>query len=228
MKKGKITHYDETNFTKSPMYKKYVRKRRKEKLFRFITLPSFLWVIAFIVISALLLTASYFTRTSNPWLSGVLVSIACGIITGVILYFLSNLRSIQLYNLQMEQEELYPVYEALSSITGEKIMIENSRNLGTWDCSLKEECEEISNKLGRVSELLNSTSVGFFEEKEGLENLFGNVNKFIDSYEFLYDDNSREKWLSNVYNTAESAERKISFLMDKNSDKIRFIKKYIF
>ena len=106
MKKEKITHYDETNFTKSPMYKKYVRKRRKEKLFRFITLPSFLWVIAFIVISAVLLTASYFTRTSNPWLSGVLVSVACGIITGVILYFLSNLRSIQLYNLQMEQEEL--------------------------------------------------------------------------------------------------------------------------
>ena len=227
MKKEKNTHYDETNFTKSPMYKKYVRKRRKEKLFRFITLPSFLWVIAFIVISALLLTASYFTRTSNPWLSGVLVSVACGIITGVILYFLSNLRSIQLYNLQMSQEKLYPVYKAISDLTDEKIMIENSRGLGTWHCTLNEECAAIRDKLDKVSEVLNSTNIAFFEE-EGWENLFNNVNKLIDSCEFLYDENSREKWLLDVYNMSESAKRKISFLMDKNSDKIRFIKKYIF
>ena len=228
MKKEKITEYNETNFTKSSLYKKHRRKRRKEKFYRFITLPMILWIIVFLIVSSGLLLLSYLVYESNSWLSGVLVSVACGIITGVILYFLSNLRNNKLHVLQFEQDELYPVYKLVCDVLFEKTMIDNSRNLGTYNFTVQEEAKHIMDRLIPLSEVFNGGNIGFFEDKDGLEDLCKNVSELCDCYDILENDNDRQKWISNVIDRLSPIKRKMEIMMEENGDKIGFIKKYIF
>ena len=162
MKRCKTIQYDETNFIKSPFYKKLNRKRKREKFYRFISLPTVLWIMIFLIVCVSLLILSYFLHESNPWFSGVLVSISCGIITGVILYFLSNLRSGKLHKLEIEEDEIYPVYKLISDVLFEKCIIDNSRNLGTYDYTIQEETKAIMDKLILVSDSFNGGNVGFF------------------------------------------------------------------
>ena len=228
MKKEKITEYNAKNFTKSPIYKKYKRKRNKEKLVRFVSLPTVLWTIGFLLVSSLFLFLSFLVYESNPWLSGVLVSISCGIITGVILYFLSNLRSSKLHILEVEEDEIYSVYKLLSDVLFEKYIIDNSRKLGTCVYTIEKEAKAIMDKLILLSDSFNGGNVGFFEEKDGLESLCKNVSELCDYYDMLENDNDRQKWVSDVIARLSPLMRKMETIMEENSDKIIFIKRYIF
>ena len=228
MKKEKITQYDETNFTKSPLYKKYKRRRRKEVFCRFISLPTVLWTIGFLIISSGFLLLSYFVYESNPWLSGVLVSIACGIITGVTLYFLSNLRNNKLHALQIEQDEIYPFYESVHNVFLGENLIVNSRNLGTYNFTDEEAAKTIMDRLIPLSDAFNGGNIIFFDQKEGLENFYKDVSELCESYHMLNNDDDRQKWISDVINRMSPIKRKMELLMEENRDQIRFIKKYFF
>ena len=89
MKKDKIT-------------KRIIEKRNKELRERFFKLSNLKWMIVILLCSIGILTASYFLFDCNPWLSGAFVSAGCGGITGLVLYFLSNLRNNKYAVLQKE------------------------------------------------------------------------------------------------------------------------------
>lgn len=228
MKKEKIKRYDETNFKKSPMYKKHVRKRRKEKICRFVSLPTFLWTIAFLIISSLLLLVSFFINQITPWCSGVLVSIACGIITGVILYFLSNLRNNKQHSLQINQDNIYTAYKLVCDIIFEKIALDSSRNSCAYCCTVEDETKSIMEKIGDIREAFYVGDIGCCEDVEELNLLENEIDDFWKKYDFLFNDNDRQKWIDSVIEFLTDEKAKLEFLMEKNSDKIRFIKKYIF
>lgn len=228
MKKEKITHYDETNFEKSPLYKKAKRKRRREKVYGFVSLPTFICTISFLIVSALLLFVSYFVNQSNPWFSGVLVSIACGIVTGVILYFLSNLKSSKVRSLEIEQEELYTVYQAICDVIFEKSTIDTSRYLKTWDCTVKEETKRIMDKFYDLNDFFGKGYFDRFEKNEEFQSAAKKFWDLCDEYEILSDDASREQWIYSVINLLSPIKSKLEFLITKNSDKLNFSKNYIF
>ena len=228
MRKEKIKQYDETNFTKSPMHKKYVRKRRKEKFFRFITLPTFLWTIFFVLLSSVLLVISYFTRISNPWVSGVLVSIACGVITGITLYFLSNLRTNKLHSIEAEESSIYAAYKFVCDIVLEKAGIDNSRILEPYFCTVENEAYSIMEKLGEIRIGFYEGKITYSENVEELELLEIAVYDFWEKYEFLSNNSERQDWINAVIDFMTDEKSKLEFLMKKNGDKIRCIKKYIF
>ena len=107
MKKDKIT-------------KRIIQNRRKELRQRFFKLANLKWMIVILICSVGVLAASYCTYKSNPWLSGVFVSAGCGGITGLVLYFLSNLRNNKHAILQKEFSILTSISDILNQINGFK------------------------------------------------------------------------------------------------------------
>lgn len=105
MKKDKIT-------------KRIIRKRNKELRERFFKLSNLKWMIVILLCSIGILTASYYTYDCNPWLSGMFVSAGCGGITGLVLYFLSNLRNNKYAVLQKEFSILNSIHNTLTQING--------------------------------------------------------------------------------------------------------------
>lgn len=105
---------------KDSITKQIIKKRRKELQQRFFKLSNLKWMIVILVCSAGILVASYCTYKSNPWLSGVFVSAGCGGITGLVLYFLSNLRNNKCAILQKEFSTLASIGDILNQIDGFK------------------------------------------------------------------------------------------------------------
>ncbi len=103
MKKDKIT-------------KRIIRKRNKELRERFFKLSNLKWMIGISLCSIGVLSASYYTYECNSWLSGVFVSAGCGGITGLALYFLSNLRNNKYTVLKKEFSILHSVHDILTQI----------------------------------------------------------------------------------------------------------------
>lgn len=226
MKKEKITHYDETNFRESPFFKRYKRKLRREKFRRFITLPTFLWVLVFLILSSLVLVASYFINGINSWLSGVLVSVACGTITGVIFYFLSNLRSAKLYAIERDRDEIYDMYKLLEDVFFQKGFCDDELLAGT-KLNLDYECSEIMEKLERLQEAFKPWNVELFEKKEGLENFAEKVDELCNRFESLSNDADRQEWLSDIESYLNPIRRIMSVILALYGDQLRFMKNYI-
>ena len=103
---------------KDSITKRIIKNRRKELRQRFFKLSNLKWMIVILACSAGILVASYCTYKSNPWLSGVFVSAGCGGITGLVLYFLSNLRNNKCTILQKEFSTLASISDILDQIDG--------------------------------------------------------------------------------------------------------------
>lgn len=99
--------------------KPFLRPRIKEKRRNFLKLPNFWWTIC-LAISAFLLCgiSFYFHVKGHQWIPNVLVSIACGIVTGLVLYFLSNIRNNKIMHIKKELRVLSEMKESLKTIQG--------------------------------------------------------------------------------------------------------------
>ena len=110
----------------------------------------------------------------------------------------------------------------------EKSAIDNSRILGTYFCTVEEEAKIIMEKIGDIRVAFYEGEIGYCEDVEELELFENEIADFWGKYEFLFNDNDRQKWIDSVIEFLTDEKAKLEFLMGKNSDKIRFIKKYIF
>lgn len=99
---------------------KSMRKESKEennKLKKYIfKLPNFCWSMVIFILSILQIVLSYCTYGKHNWLSGVLVSTSCGYITGLIFYFLSNIRNNKETKLRKEYADIKTVNDSLNNI----------------------------------------------------------------------------------------------------------------
>lgn len=95
-----------------------IKYRKKEVRRRMIRLPNFKWAIGIFAFFVLLLLLSWVVYKCNNWLSGVLVSTSCGCVTGLIFYFLANLRNNQGIRLQYEYDSIKNAYDIILKIMG--------------------------------------------------------------------------------------------------------------
>lgn len=96
--------------------KPFIRYRKKELRTRFFKLSNFRCTILILLLSIIMLVISCLIYECNSWLSGALVSVSCGCFTGLVLYFLSNLRNNKLAKIQKEHQQLGEVLDVLSNI----------------------------------------------------------------------------------------------------------------
>ncbi len=91
--------------------KPFIRYRKKELRTRFFKLSNFWCTVLILSLSIIILEISCFIYECNSWLSGALVSVSCGCFTGLVLYFLSNLRNNKLAKIQREHQQLKDVID---------------------------------------------------------------------------------------------------------------------
>ena len=97
--------------------KPFIRYRKKELRTRFFKLSNFWCTVLILLLSIIILAISCFIYECNSWLSGALVSVSCGCFTGLVLYFLSNLRNNKLAKIKREHQQLKDVIDVLNNIT---------------------------------------------------------------------------------------------------------------
>ena len=136
--------------------KPFIRYRKKELRTRFFKLSNFWCTVLILSLSIIILAISCFIYECNSWLSGALVSVSCGCFTGLVLYFLSNLRNNKLAKIQREHQQLKDVIDVLNNITTiischkYKILLFEKRDIfadSTDVLILLNELETVRNKL---------------------------------------------------------------------------------
>ena len=231
MKKSKIKHYDETNYKQIPRYKRHIRRRRKEKFCRFVSLPTVICCIVAFILSSGLLTGSYFLNEQHPWFSNVFVSTSCGILTGVTLYFFSNLRNSNRHRLEHDQKELWSVQTCIGNILGDIVMKNVMKETGQKVDVLKV-CDHIAEKLEELRQTVYEVAGGFVEyddkDKNSYGRLWDDIQDLIEKYDALETPSNLDEWLSLVYETLKPFERGLQTNISKNRDQIDFLEKTIF
>lgn len=101
---------------KDNITKRIIQKRNRELRKRFFKLSNLKWMLGILLCSIGILAASYYTHKCNLWLSGVFVSAGCGGITGLVLYFLSNLRNNKYAVLQKEFSIINSIHDKLNQL----------------------------------------------------------------------------------------------------------------
>ncbi len=76
------------------------------------------WIIGIAVLTVVLLGASFFVRNCCEWLCNVLISAGCGCVTGLVFYFLSNIRNNKVVVLQKEYDVLKSTLDILWKVKG--------------------------------------------------------------------------------------------------------------
>ena len=216
---------------KNKFIKKHLKRRRNEKIKRVIKLPTFIFCIVFLFLSVSLLLVSYFVNEKSAWLSGVFVSVGCGIITGVILYFLSNMRSSKIQTLQSAQSELYEVYKHINDVIFEIYAYRNSELL-EMEVDAFEESVCVVGKLETLLNTLQAPSEKF-EKTEGLDTLYDKIDDILSNYDTLTydklnDDTKLKKWFDDIVDLLSPIKLKMEKTMGENGDQLEFMRKYIF
>ena len=96
--------------------KPFIKYRKKELRVRIFKMSHFWWSIVILSIALGILIISFFLYECMPWLSGTLTSISCGCFTGLVFYFLTNIRNNKLVKLQKEYKQIKDTFVVANSI----------------------------------------------------------------------------------------------------------------
>lgn len=102
---------------KKQSVQRIIQHRNREIRTQLFRLSPFLWTIIIFMIALLLLFLSFLIYDYCNWASGVLVSTSCGCFTGLVFYFLSNIRNNKVAKLQKEYKQLKDVLDVIRNIT---------------------------------------------------------------------------------------------------------------
>lgn len=87
-------------------------KNKRKRIRLFLSMPTGWVSIILLVIAVGKLVASYFLQAAGwPWLSRVFVSCASGLITGFVLFALTNLRANKSIEIKSEYERMKAVFD---------------------------------------------------------------------------------------------------------------------
>ena len=78
------------------------------------------WSLIILIVALAMLVISFFLNgyECGEWLSNALISASCGCFTGLVFYFLSNLRNNKILKLQTEYNAINNVYVLINFIIG--------------------------------------------------------------------------------------------------------------
>ena len=215
---------------KDNITKKLIKNRKKELRHRFFKLSNLKWMGVILLCSVGALVASYYTYKCNPWLSGAFVSAGCGGITGLVLYFLSNLRNNKYAVLQKEFSSLNSISNILSQINNIKTFHlcyrkswGQKRDIfedGLEIVTLLEELQDVVDDMPRE---LYSSFIIDGDNPLSYENLQLYKSRFLNAD----SDNEVKQYMNDIVKHFSDINNKVFDLKREKEDQIMLLGKYI-
>jgi len=150
------------------------------------------WFIAIIIglmiitIISLIVSKAYDT-SGNSWLSNVLISFACGIVSGLILYFLTNIRSVKNIEIDEYYSRLSKIMRMMTDIRRDAKYYKENENLWGEETGVCLRCEKLIDRLDifqdEIYELPDELFIQFTGDFENV--LTDNV---VDAIKVRYDE----------------------------------------
>ena len=218
---------------KRTLMKAFLKPRRKELRQRFLKQPNFWGTISSFLCAVILLVLSFWLHLRRyEWLPNAFLSIACGVITGLVLYFLTNIRTNRLIRVQEDLESLRTMETPLQDIFNMKLSCQwrwspLDNEFGVTDMGLQvlEDLETLDrahyNMSHRLFEKLGFNIDDPFdrdklsEMKAGLENA-GDNEKLI------------RKWIIDIEQIIEPVLDKVRSCLSEEKDALMFLGKFFF
>lgn len=209
--------------------RKSLSKRRKEYLKRVFKLSSLLWMICVAIISLGILVLSYCLYESNGWLSGVLVSAGCGGITGLVLYFLSNVRNNKIAILQKELSSLKSIYNILNQIIGFERYHKLCRKSWGVKRDILADGYEIIRLLEELSAVVDAMSKELYDTLEikcDASLSYHNIKLFINRLVDIDDENDVNLWVKDFITQFEEVKATAFELANEKEDQLMFLGRF--
>ena len=151
-------------------------------------------IIAFLIVTIACLWLSYFFDLNElSWYSNVMISISCGMISGLTLYFLANIRANRQKRINTDYEFLRQLVGKANSILRDAKYYKDCEYAWGEDISLSLRCEQLINKFEEFhDDVLDLPDRLFSQFGLDEENLFTDlsVNQIAEQYRKIedYDD----------------------------------------
>ena len=198
---------------------------------RLAKLPNFWWSIGVFVLFILLLILSFCTYEKCNWLSGVLVSASCGCFTGLIFYFLSNVRNNKEAKLKKEYLNIKLVYEILINIVNYSScygkyykFLGTKRDVFEDGYSIMSLLDELEEKRGIIP--LDIYDVVASKGYDPMDR--DNINSYRDMIAATNNVKDMEKCILKIGEELISVADTLQELLQEREDQIMFIGKYFF
>ena len=186
-------------------------------------------MVVILLCSIGILTASYFLFDCNPWLSGVFVSAGCGGITGLVLYFLSNLRNNKCAILQKEYKTLKDISDILSQVSGFKAYHAFYKKAWGKKRDVFEDGHQIVlllEELQSITDDMMPELFSAFTEKEDNPLSFEILQLFKNRFSVWNEEKDVLEWINSIIEHFASVEDKIFEMLREREDQLMFMGKY--
>lgn len=209
---------------------KTIIKQRKRMLRKLtLTLGNVKWTIAAIFVMSICFIISYFFR--NTWISNVLISVGAGFVTGLVFYWLSNLRNNKILQLEKEIELLTPIYRDLENISNLQLLVrvrsmEQYTNKGQIDIAVEiMECIErlelsIHKLTFSLSEMIDLESENPFD--------YDSYQSFRKSYEEATSIDEYRKWSKFVCEKLRAITENVAGVYKEKKGSLEILQKIVF
>lgn len=175
---------------------KYIKVRQRKA---FLSLFHIILTFVLLITSALLIIGSYFLTYLSGWFSSLLQSLGIGIITGIVVYIMGNIRETTKGNIKREIAQLEKLYSIINKI----YYIKPYRNFYSNDEyqmlpeHLYNYSMEYLNLLKKLDYPLKVTLIR--ETNFDFDNVENNINKILDNLQ-MNNCNLREAYYEIIRN----------------------------
>lgn len=187
------------------------------------------WLLIGSIIMAIAFSLIWFE--CHPWLSSVFISAGCGIFTGLVLYFLTNIRANTSAKVQIEYEQLKRLYDLFKEIDAMGWYYTYGKKIAEKHRNVHEDVNTLLLKLVEIRQVKKDISRELWQAV-GFSNCdplsYDEINRMIEASECYENNNDLKNWIIWVNNEIQPIADKIHQPLQDRTYQIAYLSKSFF
>lgn len=214
---------------KDHITKAIIRQRKKELGKITLALGNVRATIGAICIMLVCFIVSFVLK--NTWLSNVLISVGAGFVTGLVFYWLSNLRNNKITKLQNEINPLTPAHKDLMHIANLQLMDKFPKMLTYSKMTQEDIAYQIMDCIERLASSIHKVSGSVYDELNlRIDDPFNAdaYQSYCDSFSKITNASDYRAWSKEIYEKLGNIIDKVDTLMKEKEDTLQILQQKVF